>query len=277
MSSTSHSSQAPHVRIFADANALASTAATEFLERANRAVRTTGRFTVALSGGNTPRLFFRALARHAAPTFPWVRVHLFWGDERTVPPHHPESNFNTAREELLAKIKIPPANIHRMRGEEPDPARAAIAYEEELRHLFELPVGAVPRFDLIFLGMGSDGHTASLFPESEAVGETKRLVVANQVGQLGTTRLTLTLPVLNNAACVIFLVAGPTKAATLQQVLEGTFRPSSLPAQAIRPPAGEVIWLVDAAAGAALKTARQVEDRLGACTTVTSQTSDRGH
>jgi 6-phosphogluconolactonase len=276
MATSPDNSPALQVRVFPDANALACTAAKEFLQRTTRAVRTTGRFTVALSGGSTPRLFFRALVGQSGPTFPWAAVHLFWGDERTVPPHHPESNYNTAREELLSKTAIPPANIHRMTGEEPSPTRAAAAYEEELRRFFALSTGEVPRFDLVFLGLGADGHTASLFPGTKALDETKRLAVANWVEKLGTTRLTLTLPVLNNAACVIFLVAGSGKAATLQEVLEGSPRPSSLPAQTVRPRCGELLWLVDAAAAAALKTAWRVEDPLADCAVGRGQTSDRG-
>jgi len=247
------------VRVCSDPASLGQAAADEFLLRGERDIAARGRFTVALSGGSTPRELFRALVREAPREFPWAAVHVFWGDERTVPPNHADSNYKTAREELLEHVALPPDNIHRMRGEEASPGHAAAVYEEELRRFFDLPGDALPRFDLVYLGLGSDGHTASLFPGTRALGETERLVVANPVDKLDTTRLTLTLPVLNNAACVAFLVSGERKAAVLQRVLEGPASPASLPAQAVRPSHGELLWLVDRAAAQLLTAAQAGE------------------
>jgi 6-phosphogluconolactonase len=238
----------PEIRIFEDAEAVARAAAGEFRHRAAVAVAERGRFTVVLSGGSTPRLLFRELAGAAAGDLPWEKVHLFWGDERTVPPDHSASNFRMVQEELLSRVAVPAANIHRIRGEDPDPAAAATDYEAELRGFFELQSGQFPRFDLVFLGMGADGHTASLFPGSEALAEAERLVTAPWVTQLKTRRLTLTARVFNHAAGVVFLVSGAEKAETLQRVLEGPRHPLELPCQLIEPDNGELVWLLDSAA-----------------------------
>ncbi len=240
---------ATEVRILDDAEDVARAAAGEFRRRAEDAIADRGRFAAALSGGSTPRLLFRALTKPAAGDLPWNRIHLFWGDERTVPPDHPDSNFRMVHEELLSRVAVPAANIHRMRGEDPDPAAAAADYEAELRGFFGLGPGQVPRFDLVFLGMGADGHTASLFPRSEALIARERLVAAPWIEALGSRRLTLTTPVLNHATCVVFLVVGGDKAATLRRVLEDPRRPVELPAQSVDPEDGELLWLVDAPAG----------------------------
>jgi len=209
--------------------------------------------TVALAGGATPKLLYTLLAtephrRH----LPWPRTHVFWGDERCVPPDHPESNYRMAHEALLRHLPIPPEQIHRMRGEDPDPERAAAEYEERLRTAFHGQAGALPRLDLVLLGMGADGHTASLFPHTEAVREQQRWVVRNHVPKLQADRLTLTAPVINWGATILFLVAGNDKAAALQEVLEGPADPERLPAQLIRPTAGRLVWLVDLAAASRL-------------------------
>src|SRR5918994_2807823 len=196
--------------------------AERFSQLALQSVESAGRITVALSGGSTPQHLYSLLA---SPDYkaqiPWSNVELFWGDERCVPPDHPESNFRMAQEALLSKIKIPSENIHRMRGEQESQAAAA-EYEKELQKIFGLNSGALPRFDLILLGIGEDGHTASLFPNSDALNETKHLVVAPFVAKLNSYRLSLTLPVLNNAANVWFLVMGTSKADAVKQALSGT-------------------------------------------------------
>jgi len=240
------------VRILATVEDLAEAAADELLHTAREAIAARSRFTIALSGGSTPQRLYGLLPA-AVPAELWSAVQLFWGDERAVPPQDPRSNYGTACEILIAHIDIPPENIHRIRGEETDAARAALLYEEELRREFGLESGEPPRLDLVLLGMGADGHTASLFPGTRAVVETERLVVANRVPRLDTTRITLTLPVLNNAGKVIFLVAGAAKSTMLAQVLEGPIRPRELPAQAVQPHAGELLWLVDAAAAHGLR------------------------
>ncbi len=242
----------PRVRIFDDPRALAQAAAGEFRARAEAAIARAGRFTVALSGGTTPRLLFDELATEPYRSLGWARVHVFWADERAVPPDNPASNFGAADQALLAPAGVPAANVHRMRGEDPEPERAARDYEGTLRAFFGVSEGRAPRLDLVLLGMGPDGHTASLFPRSPALNERVRLVVAPRVERLGAWRLTLTLPVLNAARCVIFSVAGADKAPTLARVLEGPRDPDALPAQGVVPNDGELVWLVDAAAAALL-------------------------
>jgi len=241
------------LRILSDPQALGRAAAQAFRASARGAIAARGRFSVALSGGSTPEWLFRALLEEPRFGFDWSSVHVFWGDERAVSPDDPRSNFGAARRGLLDHVEIPAANLHRIRGEDPAPTRAAADYERELERFFEPPAGAPPRFDMIYLGMGADGHTASLFPHSQALDENRRWVVANPVAGLDTTRLTLTYPVLNAAGEVIFLVCGDDKAATLQAVLEGPFEPRRLPSQAVRPAAGALRRWVDAAAASALE------------------------
>ena len=221
--------------------------AERFSQLALQSVESAGRITVALSGGSTPRHLYSLLA---SPDYknqiPWKDVQLFWGDERCVPPDHPESNFRTAQEALLSKIKIPSENIHRMRGEQ-EPQAAAAEYEKELQKIFGVNSGALPRFDLILLGIGEDGHTASLFPSSDALNATN-LVVAPFVAKLNSYRLSLTLPVLNNAANVWFLVMGTSKADAVKQALSAS---SDLPAARVQPVNGKLTWYItrDAAPG----------------------------
>jgi 6-phosphogluconolactonase len=232
---------------------LSAQAAAEFVRLANERSATAGRFAVALSGGSTPRALYSLLAgAEFQSQVPWHRVHFFWGDERCVPPDHPDSNYRMAFETLLSKAPVPEENIHRIEAELV-PEIAAAGYEQTIRDFFRLSGSDWPRFDLIFLGLGDDGHTASLFPGSEALHENKRLVVAAYVEKLKTYRITLTLPVLNRAANIFFLVAGASKAAILRDVLQ---RESSknLPAQQIDPPNGRLIWFVDQAAAAYLQS-----------------------
>lgn len=239
----------PHLRIYRDAEELAHGAAKEFQLRASREIESRGRFSVALSGGSTPKRLFRVLADHPfREAVPWQNIHVFWGDERTVPPDHPDSNFGSAHEILLSKVAIPAANVHRIEGER-DPEDAAVRYEQRLRRHFELAAHRLPQFDLVFLGLGGDGHTASLFPDSEALNERERLVVAPWVKKLDTYRVTLTPPVINRAACILFLVSGQDKAEVLERILEHPDEGPLLPAQVIRPTAGELYWLVDELAG----------------------------
>ena len=232
------------VTVVASEAALAEEAAHAVTGAAEEAVRHAGRFTLALSGGNTPR---RLYARLATPPFrsriDWPRVDVFWGDERCVPPDHPDSNYRLAYESLLSRVPIPPERIHRMRGEDPDPERAAQEYARELERVFNLDPGGRPRFDLILLGLGADGHTASLFPGSATLNETARLAVATYAEPVKGYRLTLTLPVLNAAARVIFLVSGETKAEALRAALNDGASPNR-PASLIWPERG-AFWLVD--------------------------------
>jgi 6-phosphogluconolactonase len=229
-----------------DAAALARRAAEQFFELAQEASARAGRFAVGLSGGSTPRAVYALLA---SPEFrdriDWPRVHLFWGDERCVPPDHPDSNFRMAHETLLAKIPIPPENIHRMIGEK-EPAEAAAAYEEEIKNFFGVKRGERRRFDLILLGLGEDGHTASLFPGTAALNESERLVAVVYVERLHSYRLTLTLPVINSAAQIIFLVSGASKATIVRELFSPDRAPKDYPATKVKPCDGRLTWLIDA-------------------------------
>jgi 6-phosphogluconolactonase len=240
------------LRIVPDPPALFQAAAAEFASLAIAGIGTAGRFTVALSGGSTPKSFFSLLAQNDRDRLPWTKMFFFWGDERHVPPNHPESNYRMAFESLLSKVPVPAGNVFRIPTENPDASQAAAAYEQTLRDFFKSPAGTFPRFDLILLGMGPDGHTASLFPGTNALKENARLVVANWVEKFKTDRITLTLPVINHAGAVMFVVSGQDKAAPLKEVLEGTQPPDLYPSKLVRPTNGDLIWLVDQSAASAL-------------------------
>ena len=246
----------PNIATCLDLEDVSQHAAEEFVRLANEATASDGRFTVSLSGGSTPKALYTLLASNTFRVrIPWEKVHLFWGDERCVPPDHADSNYRMARESLLDHAPIPQENLHRMLGEENDPAKAATRYEVTLRESFGIAPGELPRFDLILLGMGDDGHTASLFPHTAALSETKRLVVANYVEKFGTHRLTLTIPVINHAAQVVFLISGSSKAAVLKEVLQGKEDPERLPSQFIHPVTGKLLFIIDDAAGQELSRA----------------------
>lgn len=242
----------PDIRKLTTPQDLFQAAAEEIVRSANAAVAQRGRFTIALSGGSTPRNLYTLLATNARSTLPWAQMFFFWSDERHVPPNDVESNYRMAEEAMLSKILVPAANVFRVPAENPDAAAAAEAYEQTLRKFFALEAGQFPRFDLILLGMGPDGHTASLFPETPALQEKSRLVVANWVEKLKTSRITFTLPVLNAAQCVAFLVSGADKAPVLREVLEGTAPGEKYPSKLVRPNDGNVIWFVDRAAASEL-------------------------
>ena len=239
--------------ILPDPEAVIQAAAKRILALSSAALRTQDRYSVALSGGSTPRRLYETLA---APPFseqiPWERVHVFWGDERCVPPDDPGSNYRMARESLLDHVPLSADNIHRVRGEL-EPEAAARAYVRELRDFFDAPW---PTFDLVLLGMGDDGHTASLFPGSRALGETTRPVVGVTADHQDrpARRVTLTPPAINAARQVIFLVTGAGKAETLRAVLEGPYQPLALPAQIVRPTDGQLLWLVDSTGGIKCET-----------------------
>lgn len=231
--------------IVPDPGALAGEAAQRFAGLARRATARRGRCSVALSGGSTPGALYRLLAAEPYRShIPWQQVHLFWADERCVPPDHDGSNYRMAHQALVAHVPIPPENVHRVRGEW-EPQAAAQAYDRELRLFFG---GPRPRFDLVLLGLGRDGHTASLFPGSTALEEAERLAVATTAAYDGrpAERVTLTLPALNAARQVLFLVSGSDKAGAVQAALADGEKP--VPARRVRPDAGRVTWLLDAAA-----------------------------
>lgn len=251
--------QEPHaqVRVYRDADEVALKAARRFARLADQYVVGCGRFTVALSGGSTPRAMNCLLA--APPFFdtvPWSSIFFFWGDERCVPSDHKDSNYRMALETLLSKVPVPEGNIFRIPAENPDHERAAAEYEVMLRSFFlsvaprtrTAPFPDVPRFDLVLLGMGPDGHTASLFPNTTALHADDRLVVANYVDKLKAHRITLTARTINNARNVTLMAAGGDKAEPLKQVLEGGYQPDKYPSQLIRPQNGSLLWMVDESA-----------------------------
>lgn len=224
--------------------------ATQFVEIAKQAIAENGQFTVVLAGGSTPRDLYLLLSE--APyidEIDWTHVYLFWGDERCVPPDDDASNYWMVDDALLQYVPIPPENVYRIYGEL-EPEEAAEEYVEDLKTFFK---GVdIPVFDLILLGMGVDGHTASLFPQTSALGETIRTVVAHYVEKLEVWRITLTLPIINAAHYIFFIVMGQDKAETLKQVLQGEYQPENLPAQFVQPAHGQLIWFVDAAAASLL-------------------------
>jgi 6-phosphogluconolactonase len=233
-----------------DTEALSRTAAKVIVRYIKEKIDVKDFFTLVLSGGSTPENTFSLLASDETfrSQIPWERIHFFWGDERHVPPDSTESNYRMANKAMLSRVPVPVENIHRIKSENPDANEAAEQYEEELHNFFKIKHGQLPRFDCVLLGMGTDGHTASLFPGTEAMYEKSRLVVATGVKQFQTYRITLTLPVLNDADFVMFLVNGNEKAEILKKVIEGKGLPTPLPAQLIRPTHGKLLWLVDKAA-----------------------------
>lgn len=244
----------PTVRVCRDAAALVDAAAALFVESAVEAAHAHGAFSVALSGGTTPNGLYARLATDDAigARLPWPKIDWWWGDERHVPPDHPDSNYRKAAELLLSRAPIDASRIHRVHAEDTDAQRAARGYERDIRTAFQLAANERPRFDLILLGLGPDGHTASLFPGTAGLNERTRLFIANDVPAMRTTRLTLTYPAINAARRVVFLVSGADKTATLKAVLEGP--PGVLPAQRVQPTDGDVIWIVDDAAARELAT-----------------------
>jgi len=244
------------VRILTDLPAIAKRAAQEFLQAATSAVAKNHSFSVALAGGSTPKALYSLLATDPVmrAQLPWDKMRLYFGDERNVAPEHADSNFRMATEALISKAPLKPEQVFRIKGEYKDTEKAAQEYEQALRASFKLADGQFPRFDLVLLGMGNEGHTLSLFPGTKALHETKRLVVRNWVGKLYTERITLTAPVANQAALVIFMIAGADKALALKGVLEGPHEPEQLPSQMIQPQNGKLLWLVDTAAGGMLTT-----------------------
>ena len=238
------------VEVYADGAALAEAVAEQIVTLAWSAITARGRFSIGLSGGSTPRGLFELLAHESyASRLDWSRVHVFWGDERCVPPDDPESNYGMAREALLKYVPLPDENVRRVRGELP-PTQAADDYERALRRFFD---DQKPRFDLLLQGMGDDGHTASLFPNTKALRERNRWVIPNYVPKLDTWRITLTVTAINAARNVIFIVSGAGKAQALHDVLEGPHQPDNLPSQFFAPANGQVTWMVDEAAASLLR------------------------
>lgn len=224
-------------------------AADEFVRIGTGAITARGRFSVALSGGSTPRALYSLLARDHAD-FPWDKTFLFFGDERHVPPGHADSNYRMVQESLLSKISIPAQNVFRVAAENSDAALAAGDYEQKIQAFFSLGPRQFPRFDLVLLGLGPDGHTASLFPDSEGLKEQSRLVIANWIAKFNAYRISFSFPVLNEASNVIFLVSGADKAGVVHEILEG-HRVPPYPAQKVQP-VDMLTWMLDEAAASKL-------------------------
>jgi 6-phosphogluconolactonase len=239
----------PQVKVFGSPQELFHASAEKFCDLGSSAIKSCGQFAVALSGGSTPRGFHQELVTNFVSRLQWDKVFFFWGDERHVPPDSSDSNYRMARETLLSKLPVPPENIFRVPAELPDAREAAEKYEQMLQGFFRPGPRSFPRFDFIMLGMGPDGHTASLFPGTAALQEKDRFVVANWVEKLNTFRITFTYPVLNNAACVMFLVSGDEKAEMVRRVLRDPS--ANFPCQHVRPVDGELLWYLDQ--GAALR------------------------
>lgn len=244
---------ATDVVVLADGEAVARRAADDLSRTAADAVAAHGRCALALSGGSTPKRLFEILgAADFRTSLPWTQIHIFWVDERHVPPEHSDSNYGMTRTALLEGLErarlLPASNVHRIHGEAATAAEATARYEEELRRFFHPAPGEVPRFDLILLGMGADGHTASLFPGATALDERTRWIATPWIEKLAAHRITMTLPVINAGVRVLFLVTGVDKAAALADVIEGDPNPLERPARLVRPTSGACRWLVDRAA-----------------------------
>jgi len=239
------------IAIFPDTNTLSQQAAQYIVRLASEAIVTRGRFTIALSGGSTPKILYGLLGTEPyRDQINWASVEIFWSDERCVPPDSADSNYALAQEVLLSKIPIPANQIHRMPADQPDREAASREYTSEMQRTFG--TNGIPSFDLLQLGMGPEGHTASLFPHQESLHEQQRLVIPVTVPKPPPPRLTFTPPLLNAARHVLFLVTGSEKAEAVQAVLEGPDQPEEYPAQIVRPPKGEVVWMLDTGAAAKL-------------------------
>jgi 6-phosphogluconolactonase len=245
------------VRILADGAAIAKRVAQMVVEIATKAVSEKGSFDFVLSGGSTPKTLYSLLVNDPAlhTQLPWDKMHVFFGDERHVGPDDAQSNYRMAAEAMIRKSPLKPEQVFRVRGEYPEAEVAAKEYEQTIRAQYELGEGQFPRFDIILLGMGSEGHVASLFPGTKALHENRRIAVHNWVGKVLMDRITLTAPAINNAANVICMVTGAEKAPALAAVLEHVYEPEQLPAQLIQPTNGNVLWLADTAAGSMLTRA----------------------
>src|SRR5690349_13184147 len=240
-----------HIAIYPDTDILSHEAAQYIVRVAQESIVTHGRFTLALSGGNTPKKLYGLLASEPyVSQIDWNLVEIFWSDERCVPPDSPDSNYHMAQEVLLSKVPIPANQIHRTPADEADRDAASEAYAQEMRNVFG--TNGVPKFDLIQLGMGPEGHTASLFPHQASLHEQQRLVMPVSVPKPPPARLTFTPPLLNAATRVLFLVTGADKVDAVQAVLEGDHQPDEYPAQIVQPPRGDVTWMLDNAAAARL-------------------------
>ncbi len=245
---------AKEIQILDSAFSVSETAALHFIRICNASTKANGKFSVVLSGGSTPKGMLSLLATDEyKKQIPWDKCHFFWGDERSVPPTHSDSNYKMATDALLSHIPVTSNQIYRMEAEKTDIHLAAQEYQNKIAAFFNSPnSGSPPQFDLLYLGMGPDGHTASLFPETSALDEKNKWVVPNFVPKFNTYRLTLTYLIINQAKNVIFLVAGKDKVPALKQVLQGPSAIDTYPSQGINPEKGSLLWLIDVDAAAEL-------------------------
>ena len=263
--------------VLPDPEGVSREAAERFVALAQRCAQASGRCLLALAGGASPRgLYARLASEPFRRRVPWERVQVFWSDERCVPPEHPASNFGMARDLLLSRVPLPAANIHRILAEQGAPEAVARSYERELQECFHVADGDWPSFDLMLLGLGADGHAASLFPRSAALQELRRWVTSTTGGHPPLPRVTLTLPVLNAAKHLIWLVTGSQKASATRAVLEGPERLDDVPAQRIRLRSGVSVWLMDRAASSLLRPrATEPGQPRGSATDVSSRAADQ--
>lgn len=242
------------IKVLQNLDEISRAAAELFIEIGNCAINEKNKFTVALAGGSTPKSLYQLLATDEFKSqLDWQKVFYFFGDERNVSPDDGESNFQTANENLLKPLQISAKNVFRWQTELKDVEKIAGNYDKTVAKFFGSSENEFPRFDLILLGMGDDGHTASLFPFSDALNETEKIAVSNRVEKLKANRLTFTFPTINNASNIIFLISGETKANALKEVLEGKFQPEKFPSQFVNPQNGNIFWLIDAPAARFLK------------------------
>jgi len=242
------------VQILPDAAAIARRAAEKIIEAAAVAIKERGGFTISLAGGSTPKALYSLLATDPAfkSQMPWDKTQFFFGDERHVPPDNSDSNYRMAHESMLSKVPLKPEQVIRIKAEYENSEKAAEEYQQALRTWFQRSNQQLPRFDVLLLGMGDEGHTLSLFPGTKALHDNGRWVMSNWIGKLFTDRVTITAPVANNSALAIFMVTKADKALALKGVLEGPYEPEQLPSQLIQPKNGKLLWLVDATAASKL-------------------------
>ena len=238
----------PNVQVFRDTKALNSAAAELIVGIGAQAINSRGKFIFVLSGGSTPKALYELLSHSYKTRLEWEKAFFFFGDERNVAFDDAESNFRMANESLLQPLRIPDSNVFRWQTELQNPNEIAAQYEKSIRNFFRLEKNHFPRFDLTLLGLGDDGHTASLFPHTEALREQSEIAVSNHVEKLNTNRLTLTFPAINSSENVVFLVSGEKKADVLPKIMHGDFQPERLPAQNIKLADGKLVWLLDEAA-----------------------------
>jgi len=245
---------AQEIQILDSAFSVAETGALHFIRICNASIKANGKFSVVLSGGSTPKGMLSLLATDEyKKQVPWDKCHFFWGDERSVPPSHNDSNYKMATDALLSHIPIASGQIYRMEAEKEDIHQAAQEYQNKIAAFFNIPnAGSPPQFDLLYLGMGPDGHTASLFPDTSALNEKNKWVTPNFVPKFNTYRLTFTYPIINQAKNVIFLVAGKDKVPALKEVLQGKPDIETYPSQGINPVSGSLLWLLDVDASSGL-------------------------